>query len=261
MSGQVRKYMSGNSSLVLKAILVCALVVGGLVKWGCYIPGFGGDVDDPPGPTDPGGYGETLFGKFYVQQMGGGKVKTLSDLDDVADHPATLDYIVGETYFPSNNPVIDKLDYNMYHVGDGTYQTPWDGIYGNTVLEQTIFYKDVDAGQRNASSYPEGLVTDGELALYYTNYYIQYVGLFFDFLKIVDERCNLLDWPQEIHEGLPPAGQEVWLNLNSYYISIFNNWPAGVQDVDIYTIQIDDPGTMVVFRLRFQAIAGSHSSS
>jgi hypothetical protein len=247
--------MSSNVHLGwrINAIMALVVLLTGLGLSGCYIPGIGGTADDPPSPTDPTGVANTIYGKFYVYQMADGKVKTLGDPDPNKDGPNGFDYFVGEVYYPANDGLGNsRKDYNIKHIGDGTYTSEYVPIYGNTVQEQTFFYKDISKDIRNASSYPEGLIVSGQLTLYYTNHWMFPISF-----GNKEGDCVLLNDNTQDAEETPNLGTSWVVNPYNYIRGRFHN-AGGVPDIDYFRLDIPTDNMLVVIRIRHQAIAGQH---
>jgi hypothetical protein len=211
------KVRSGMNKLGRVGALLLVLGLG-LVS-GCFFPGLGslGDASDPPATTDPSGVSDTFYGKFYIYRVGGSKYP-ISAIDG-----SKIEYIVNETYFPSID--IGKAnDYNIMHNGDGTYSAPYNTMYGNTVVGQTMFYKDVEAERRPASSKPEAILLSPGMALYWTNHFYGYN------YPAEMSNCGVTDFPNDLPETVPPPGGEEYLIVpTNYYMGLFQNI-GGVPD-------------------------------
>jgi len=135
---------------------------------GCYIPGIGAlpDADDPPEGGEPMGVEDTYFGKFVKYEVADGDVLTLG-----GKHTS---YRVGEVrYCPDDDPE-NVFDYNK--------------LYGGLEAELTFPYKGA-IGERAAAGYPDAMVLDGELSLFYTNDQRSYwqPGISYNFEVSADE--------------------------------------------------------------------------
>jgi hypothetical protein len=266
ITGAKKKAM-GKSKRVPLMLWLLALLGAALLA-GCYIPGLSnlGDAGDPPAAGDPGGVDETLYGKFFIYQVADGKLSTLIDPADAPLNRTKIDYIVGETYFPPNDYVKEgNINYNIMHTPDGHYEPPYDLIYGYTVPDMNIFYREAGSGPP-ASSRPEGIVLNGQLSLFYTNYQSIGVNNNPEISCIPDDGFDLADGttstPGYIQPPNPAFSQQ--LRPTNYYIARFSNSGAGDMDSDIYYLDIAwgtsvEPGTFVIFRLFFNTMLGDHA--
>ncbi|HUT53384.1 MAG TPA: hypothetical protein VM658_08340 [bacterium] len=213
-----------------------ALCLAMLLASGCYIPGLGalGDADDPPANTDPSGVDETYYGKFLLYEVGLGKVERLTV---PTDGTSQIPYIVGETYLPSNVPALSNI-YNIMHVGDGRYFSPFDLQFGTPFdNNQTFFYRNDNITPitfRASSSMPEGIVLNNSLSLFYNNFMLG---------NTVEFENSCADVVPNTTPGTP------LLFVNTMYRGVFSN-PAPDVDVYDFTIGPTEIGTILVFRGR-----------
>lgn len=232
-----RAYRSGLLASVIATFIL-------IVVSGCFIPGLLGESDDPPGQADPTGVDNTLYGKFYVYQVGGGDIADLGG--------AKVDYILGEEYLPPNEWEDAFYDYNYLHQGSGVYSQPWLTLYGTTIEDFYFYYKDQTENQRNASKMPEGAILNNELALYYTDH------AYLSFGSTNESGCgSALEFPETIP---PPPSEAYKLTGNVFYRGVFNN-AGGVGDRDVFAVDIEGPGRVMIFRTRYRSYMAATATS
>ncbi|MFO8055801.1 MAG: hypothetical protein R6V10_00710 [bacterium] len=225
--------------------LFAFLLIMVIATAGCYIPGLGAlpEADDPPEPGEPMGVEDTYFGKFIKYKVGDGKIK---DFDG-----KRITYIVGDVeYLPSDDP--DDTSYNKYYDGD----------------EESLTFPYKEEGRRTAAGYPDAIVLDGDLRLFYTNDQKNYVSPLSEGSsdEIGDQVGVKGGDTQFCHSDTPrPLGQCSWdgskydnvdWETSINYIGRFND--AG--DVDTFVLKVPEDNMLFRAKVQYKALEGGDNT-
>ncbi len=215
--------------IIRRVVSILVFVLLPLIVGACYVPGLGalGEAEDPP-EGEPQGVEDTYYGKFVIYTVGAGKIKTLGK--GLGSSALKARYFVGdETYFPSND-VDDSWDYNIDHNGDEDFLD--------------FKYDDEPGGlHKPASARPEAIVSNEELALYYTNHRDMY-----SLEKLTTSDCDI----DMVGDSLGNAYRIDPADINDRIFMGMINSGATAGDVDTYSISMDE-SALVVARVRMSS--------